>query len=342
MSSKSKSKSRSGRALSDHTNKAQVNADMNGMGGGLAPPELFTRISRGRARRSEGEVSRTRVVCRSAPASRAGSRVRGAGERREESEGEYGFLMNEDGDGGRKEKRGRGREKGKKGRKVGGKDGVPSLARTKVEGEVWVRDQRGKAGMEGGSAKNDNRYLSGWGADPDSEADGDGEGQGQGGEQGSSSEEEEGELDLAKMLVPPKRQNSIRSLRRHLAGQVGGVGVSAGVAGVVPGVGPGKGMGIGGGGSVSLWGRDGERCLYLDGDGEALEHWGAGWVRKRGRGGSRMERDEDDGEVGLGFGFVGDVTEGRLGRNGSGSRSRTGVGGTGKRMGLPAAWAGLA
>ncbi|TRM60318.1 hypothetical protein BD626DRAFT_504935 [Schizophyllum amplum] len=32
-----------------------------------------------------------------------------------------------------------------------------------------------------------------------------------------SSEDEEGELNLARMLVPPKRQNSIRSLRRHLA-----------------------------------------------------------------------------------------------------------------------------
>jgi hypothetical protein len=31
-------------------------------------------------------------------------------------------------------------------------------------------------------------------------------------------DDDDGELDLARMLVPPKRQNSIQSLRRHLTG----------------------------------------------------------------------------------------------------------------------------
>jgi hypothetical protein len=67
-----------------------------------------------------------------------------------------------------------------------GRDGVPSLARTQAQNDEWssVRDSDWEMVAS------------------------------------SSSDEDEGELDLARLLVPPKRQLSIRSLRRHLHGPI--------------------------------------------------------------------------------------------------------------------------
>jgi len=144
--------------------------------GRRAPPFLCTQVAAYRTP-SETRVSRTRVVCRSAPGSRSGSRVRGG-------DMDLGLDV---------KIRDRGKEKGvmkgrhkPKTRRVKGKgrekDGVPSLARTQAQDDGW-------ANLRGGEM-----YTS------------------------SSEEDEEGELDLARLLVPPKRQNSIQSLRRHLHG----------------------------------------------------------------------------------------------------------------------------
>ncbi|KAF5329209.1 hypothetical protein D9611_013226 [Ephemerocybe angulata] len=168
LSQKNPSSSRTRTGLSDQTNVP------------LAPPPLFAMLERGRAGRSESEVTRTRVTCRSAPGSRATSPRRG-----------------ENG-------RGRG-ERRRNGKKLDS-DRVPSLARTQTEDDAWNNGQ-GRP-----STANDvrNHYLNGASRMeaevPDAHV---------------SSEEEdepEGELDLAQMLVHPRRQDSIRSLRKHLNG----------------------------------------------------------------------------------------------------------------------------
>lgn len=151
------------------------------------PPLLCAQVREQRARTSQGTVSRTSVMCRSAPASRAGSRVRRSAEEDKVSRNKH------DDEGRRKGKREEEtRKKGKgKGRES---DVVPSLARTRVENDEW--------GMR--------RYLKPTGHDDvrqeTSSSDGDLD----------DDEDEEGELDLERLLVPARRQASIRSLRKHL------------------------------------------------------------------------------------------------------------------------------
>ena len=58
--------------LSDQTN-SPLTPTSGSRSSFFVPPPLFSQIERSRSRRSEGEVSRTRVVCRSAPGSRKGS-----------------------------------------------------------------------------------------------------------------------------------------------------------------------------------------------------------------------------------------------------------------------------
>jgi len=91
----------------------------------------------------------------------------------------------------------RGRARKRLGQKRG--DGVPSLIATRIDGDTW------------------DGFINSKKADHEDEEE----------------DEEEGELDLAKLLVPPKRQRSIRSLRRHLdrhSGlRVGQVGETAGL-----------------------------------------------------------------------------------------------------------------
>ena len=142
---------------------------------GRAPPLLFAQVA---ARTpSETRVSRARVVCRSAPASRSGSRVR--------IDIDLGLDMDTKRRNDRGKEKGarvlrKGKEKAKVGEAGNGQqtNGVPCLARTKVQNDRW-------ANLSGGEM-----YT-------------------------SSEDEDEGELDLARLLVPPKRQ-SIQSLRRHL------------------------------------------------------------------------------------------------------------------------------
>ncbi|KAK0478877.1 hypothetical protein IW261DRAFT_1481354 [Armillaria novae-zelandiae] len=145
---------------------------------GRPPPVFMAQMSKRRSRRSVGEVSRTRVSCHSAPSSRATSRTR---------------------DGEREEKISKPRERG---RRKKGDANLPTLARTRVEGEPteWTI-----ATAPSKLAVNGHRYLKSWGMDPETDHD-------------ESSDEEDGELNLARILVPPKRQQSIQSLRKHLAG----------------------------------------------------------------------------------------------------------------------------
>ena len=155
----------------------QINAPNPLVSKGRAPPFLCAQVA---ARRtpSETRVSRTRVVCRSAPGSRSGSRVRGMDsdldmKSRVDRGKEKGMMKGKEKHKARKAEKGKGKEK----------YGVPSLARTKAQNDVW-------ANLRGGEM-----YTS-----------------------SSDDEDEEGELDLARLLVPLKGQNSIQSLRRHLHG----------------------------------------------------------------------------------------------------------------------------
>ncbi|GJE86642.1 hypothetical protein PsYK624_027230 [Phanerochaete sordida] len=66
---------------------------------------------------------------------------------------------------------------------------VPTLARCRLENDAWDLE-RPRIGIEAEAVMSDNEV--------------------------SEDDDEEGELDLARMLVPPKRQKSIRSLRQHL------------------------------------------------------------------------------------------------------------------------------
>ncbi|KIY67379.1 hypothetical protein CYLTODRAFT_490659 [Cylindrobasidium torrendii FP15055 ss-10] len=128
----------------------------------LRPPDLVSRMSSRRAGRSESEVSRTRVVCHSAPGSRANSSTR------------------ED------------RNPNKK-RKDASKSVVPSLAKTRVEDEQeWAQKP--------GQPSTRNPVQWGLGGIVDDVSD----------------DDDDSDLDLRQILFPAKRQNSIRSLRKHL------------------------------------------------------------------------------------------------------------------------------
>ena len=163
--------------LSDRTNKTTTSGDNLVR----APPLLLSQIASAQRRPSESRVSRARVECHSAPASRSSSRVRG-------SRSNLHADVKSEVDRGRKGRDGtvRGKEEGrrtKRNRKGKGKvhDEMPCLARTKIQNDDWSR------------------------ADEDAES-----------IFVSSDDDEDGELNLARLLIPPKRQQSIRSLRRHL------------------------------------------------------------------------------------------------------------------------------
>ena len=210
------------------------------------PPALFAQIERGRAGRCVNEVCLTRVVCRSAPGSRAGSVVRsgpgpgsgvGLGLRLDGMgmEVEKGRKRVRDYEVERDRDRGRARSRaGWLGRKEKERLRVPSLARTQVEGDVWSSNSKTKR-----AKADESRHVAGSGLDKSKSGYySEGEfahrlGLGCYGERGESlyaeedadeedednedeDEDEEGEVNLARMLLPPKRQNSIRSLRKHL------------------------------------------------------------------------------------------------------------------------------
>ncbi|KAF8660758.1 hypothetical protein AX16_001552 [Volvariella volvacea WC 439] len=189
----------------------------------LAPPELFARIGRGRSGRSEGEVVMMQVVCRSAPASRAGSRVRGGGGGRHQGGEESGFSAVV------------GRVRGRR-RTRDHEPQVPTLAKTKAQGDAWTKARKGGGDKEQWERERGRRkvqseyaepYLGGWGttglspgpkgADSADQGDDLGDrGDEEDGDEEDEDESDDGEPDLAKILVPPKRQNSIKSLRKHL------------------------------------------------------------------------------------------------------------------------------
>src|ERR1700722_229004 len=242
----------------------------------LAPPPLCARMQTERAGTSEGKVSRTAVVCRSAPVSRSGSRVRGGRFKREVFGHTLG-SMNVEG----KEKRKR--NKKRKNRQKP-KDGVPTLANTKVEGDVWGSHD-GTFGVTGGEASDEED-----GAD----------------DEGPSSSDSD--LDLARILVPPKRQNSIRSLRKHLHGQDGGILKSRGLFASRSGT------------TTPAW---------TDREEDGYEGWGRAWRRKRERRDSVDEEEERYGVAGL---FV----SGECSGGGGGGGSAVGK----RRRGIPGAWVG--
>ncbi|KAF8340901.1 hypothetical protein F5887DRAFT_888454, partial [Amanita rubescens] len=170
--------------LTDKTNKSQSRVSLRSASSGisidtLGPPDLFLRVGRGRATHSESQVSHTRVYCRSAPSSRSASAAREGAKK--------GFL--------------KGHGHSGNGSKKAERDRVPSLAKTKAEGDMWARPKKRKAGVDGVAA----RPLRGWDMAMG------------GGGAHEISDDDDGELDLARILVPPKRQHSIISLRKHLA-----------------------------------------------------------------------------------------------------------------------------
>ncbi|KAG5653729.1 hypothetical protein H0H81_010985 [Sphagnurus paluster] len=310
--------------LSDQTNTNTAGGGSTDASGYLAPPELFARIGRGRAGMSEGEVSHTRVVCRSAPASRAGSVVRGAGrqgerERAREREREKrGGVGKGKGTGKDKDReRGRGRGRGRVPEKE--KDRLPSLANTCVEGDVWAGTGGSATTSTGGGGGNRNRYLSGWGMPAESNDDA-GAGAGAGGEErllysSEDEDEDEGELDLARMLVNPKRQQSIKSLRKHLANQeAAGARVGARAGAKLSKAGHRRPRGA----------RDGRQGIAEAPD---TEEWGRGWVRRSARKGSSEGLGEDEDENLPGF---------LAGSRGGSGRSGTGTGKS--RLGIPGPW----
>jgi len=299
--------------LMDRTNADEGGRKRQGGEKGLtlAPPELFVKLERGRAVMSVGEVTHTRVVCRSAPVSRASSPGGEGGKERRKGQGH---------------KKGRGREQQAKGRsKKGGrqeeKDRMPILANTNVEGDAWDRDRdKNRARGKGVERPGKNRYLTGWGADVQSSEE-------------SSSEEEEGELDLARMLVPPKRQNSIKSLRKHLTAVVHeGPLIGGMVTQLSSRV---RGVSVGNRPTAAAVGRErrNPRQSALEGEdwfGNEEEEWGRGWVR---RGMRRVDSVDDDDEASYAVGLL------------SGGRDERGMVGSGRstggktRSGLPGPWA---
>ena len=128
---------------------------------------------------SPGAVTMINVTCKSAPGSRSASVVRGTfkGGLLDISQLDKAF-----------------RDKGKAVRRPSGRirSQVPSLVVTGVEGDDWSG-----ATSEGGNTPSHGKQELDYDEDDDDDDD-------------------EGELDLAKMLLHPKRQESIQSLRRHL------------------------------------------------------------------------------------------------------------------------------
>lgn len=190
-------------ALGDSTNHV----------GYLRPPgvELMAgKVRVGRPSRSESQVSHTAVMCRSAPASRASSRARGGDTNQGKSYDHQldiaammDRLVKDD-----LERQIRGRQwQSKTSKKKRTRDNVPSLARTHTTGDTWAAGPRRPLQRHTSMLSPKQRRglgLSDDDFDEDQHLESD------------DSDDEGTELNLAQLLVPPKRQNSIRSLRKHL------------------------------------------------------------------------------------------------------------------------------
>lgn len=162
--------------LADQTNRQTRSASG-------APPGLTSCLAR--AQVAPSTVSTAQVMCRSAPASRSSSRVgdnarsglSGARNAPVSARSEaYSFSSS----------------------RPSKSDGVPLLASTCVENDAWsthwVNGHRVPMTVASPSDDGDNEMYSG----------------------GEDEDDDEGELTLARLLVPPKRQYSIQSLRKHL------------------------------------------------------------------------------------------------------------------------------
>ncbi|OCH93342.1 hypothetical protein OBBRIDRAFT_749765 [Obba rivulosa] len=129
-----------------------------------------------RAETAPGAVSTARVTCRSAPASRSSSRV-GDSQR-------YGTV--------------RGKAGQRRASQAGKSNGVPTLASTQVDNDSWSMGW--VEGERVSTPSRDRSHQEQAAADISEEED----------------DDDEDEIDLARLLVPPKRQYSIQSLRKHL------------------------------------------------------------------------------------------------------------------------------
>ncbi|KAI0746866.1 hypothetical protein C8Q80DRAFT_1177993 [Daedaleopsis nitida] len=124
-------------------------------------------------------VNAAHVVCRSAPGSRSSSRM---GDRVFGGDGSLRGAPRKD----RQERRGS---------RVAQADRVPSLAATRVENDAWSCSTHWVDGKRVPLLHFDDASYE---------------------DAIDSDDEDDGELDLARLLVPPKRQYSIQSLRKHL------------------------------------------------------------------------------------------------------------------------------
>ncbi|KAG0700579.1 hypothetical protein DFH29DRAFT_615236 [Suillus ampliporus] len=251
------------------------------------PPLLCAQVREQRASTSEVKVSQTSVLCRSAPASRAGSRVRRIGPEDEES------RHRRDDERRRKGKRKEESRKGKGKRKES--DMVPSLARTRVENDEWSMRRhippagRGDVRQEASSSSE---------------------------ELDDDEEEDEGELDLERLLVPARRQASIRSLRKHLHP----VSATGSLRGAPP-TSPSTSNIVND--RLSSFAPDSRRRIWPD------DSWGTG----RGRRWVVGEEDDDDGD---GYGYGNGAFSGSEIETGTVTRTHAGMK---RRRGLPGAWA---
>ncbi|KZT70489.1 hypothetical protein DAEQUDRAFT_209253 [Daedalea quercina L-15889] len=168
------------------TLSGQTNRQMRSASG--APPGLTMCLAR--AGVAPGEVSTARVMCRSAPASRSSSRV---GNRIVPHSARSGHSSGQSGP-----TTARSEAFSFSSRRQGGSDGVPLLASTCIENDAWsthwVDGQRVPM-MTVSPTSGDESMCSGSEDDDD---------------------DDDGELTFARLLVPPKRQYSIQSLRKHL------------------------------------------------------------------------------------------------------------------------------
>ncbi|KAG2114541.1 hypothetical protein DEU56DRAFT_841887 [Suillus clintonianus] len=252
------------------------------------PPLLCAQVRDQRANRIEGKVSQTNVMCRSAPASRAGSRVRRTGAEDE------GSGHRRDDERRRKNKRDEESRKGKGKRKES--DMVPSLARTRVENDEWSMSRYLPAShrQEGPSSSSSSSE-----------------------DMDDDEEEDEGELDLERLLVPARRQASIRSLRKHLHPPTT-TGSLRGLPPTSPSITTASTSIING--QLSPFAPDSRQHIWLD------DSWGTG------RGRRWVVGEEDDEGDGYGNGAF------SASETGSGTSTRTRAG-MKRRRGLPGAWA---
>ncbi|KAI6037634.1 hypothetical protein EDC04DRAFT_3064432 [Pisolithus marmoratus] len=149
------------------------------------PPLLRPEIQGQKAKLCEVQVHHAVVLCRSAPTSRASSPVRT--NLIDQHSQTLSNRLNQSRKTRDKYLDSRGRRKGKD----RDRDIVPSLAKTQVENDGW---------------ETQHRYLGGWGMDT----------RGNESPSDEDDEDDEDELGLDRLLVPARRQHSVRSLRKHL------------------------------------------------------------------------------------------------------------------------------